>query len=88
MIPVSPVIPGTDLPETVYAKDQPEYSPLPVYRFDDGTVVSRWRCSFWERVRILWSGDVWLWQKTFNRPLQPVVIEASRPTFEQPSESR
>jgi hypothetical protein len=82
MKPSSPIIPGQQLPETVYAKDQSEYQPLPVWRDEDGTVLSRWHCSWRERLRILISGDVYLWQLTFNRPLQPVNVEASAPKME------
>ena len=82
MSPASPVVPGAQLAETVYAKDQPEYQPLPVFRFDDGTVLTRWRLTFWERLRVLWTGNVYLWQLTFNRPLQPVMLEASKPALE------
>lgn len=79
MKPVSPIIPGEHLPETIYAKDQSEYQPLPVWRDEDGAVLSRWHCTWRERLRILVTGDVYLWQLTFNRPLQPVKVEARVP---------
>jgi hypothetical protein len=79
MTPSKPIIPGFRLPVTVYAKDQPQYQPLPVYHHDDGTVLSRWHCTWRERLRILISGDVYLWQLTFNTPLQPVMLEAEKP---------
>ena len=82
MKPVSPIIPGQHLPETIYAKDQPQYQPLPVWRDEDGTVLSRWHCTWRERLRILFTGDVYLWQLTFNQPLQPVNVEASAPKME------
>lgn len=79
MTPISPVIPGTSIPETVYAKDQPEYIPLPVVRLADGTVLSRWKLSWAERLRVLVSGDLYLWQMTFGHPLQPVKLATERP---------
>src|SRR5262249_5273129 len=79
MKPSSPIVPGHDLPETVYAKHQPEYQPLPVYLQRDGAVLSRWHCTWRERLRILITGDVYLWQLTFNGPLQPVSVEAEKP---------
>jgi hypothetical protein len=82
MKPSSPIIPGEKLPETIYAKNQPEYQPLPVLRDEDGTVLSRWHCTWRERLRILITGDVYLWQLTFNQPLQPVNVEASAPKME------
>lgn len=79
MNPVSPVIPGVDLPESLFAKDQPEYITLPAYRDADGSVLSRWRLSWRERLRVLVRGDIYVWTQTFNRPLQPILLETERP---------
>lgn len=59
-----------------YAKDQPEYMPLPVYRkpSPEGDCVSCWKLSFIERVRVLFTGKVWLSLWTFNKPLTPSRI--------------
>jgi hypothetical protein len=60
----------------VYAKDQPEYLPLPVYKVpndETGLVVSCWRLSFWDRVRALLFGRLYLQVLTFNHPLQPLL---------------
>lgn len=80
--PISPVILGVDLEEVVYAKDQPQYQPFPVYKFDDGTIISRWKLSWKERLLVLLKGDIYLWIMTFNKPLQPVIINVSRPEIE------
>jgi hypothetical protein len=82
MKPSAPIIPGKNLPVTTYVENQPEYQPLPVWRDNDGTVLSRWHCSWRERFRILITGDVFLWQLTFNKPLQPVNVEAFAPKCE------
>lgn len=84
MKPASPVIPGLALVETVYAKDQPPYEALPTYALGDdtGTVVSRWRLSWRERLSVLLSGDIYLWQMTFGKALQPVTLEATKPRWE------
>jgi len=82
MKPISPIMPNATLPETVYAKDQPEYQPLPVFKYDDGTVLSRWKLSWRERLRVLLSGDVYLFVSTFNRPLQPVMLQVEPPKME------
>jgi hypothetical protein len=79
MKPVSPVMPGYDLPETVYAKNQPEYQPLPVFKADDGTVLSRWHLGWGERLRVLLCGDVYLFVSTFNQALQPVMLQVQQP---------
>lgn len=81
MKPESPVVPGYDLPETVYAKDQPEYQPLPVVKIEgpEGQVLSRWHLSPEDRQRIAEGQDVYLWVSTFGRPLQPVLLEVKSP---------
>ena len=55
---------------STYAKDQPEYLPLPVYK-TDGMVVSCWKMGFMERIISLVTGKVYFALMTFNRPLQP-----------------
>lgn len=79
MRPVEPIVPGKQLPVTLYAKDQPEYNRLPVYRESDGAVLSRWKLSLRERLRVVVFGDVYLWVLTFGRPLQPVSLQAEPP---------
>jgi len=85
-VPTSPVIEGLELFEVVYAKDQPQYQPLPVLRSSDGSVVSRWRLSWKERFKVFFSGDIYLFVSTFNQPLQPVLIEVDKPKLEQEKE--
>lgn len=79
MTPQQPIVPGYDLDVTEYAKNQPEYQSLPVHRFEDGTVLSRWRLTWRERLRVLIAGDIYLYQMTFNQPLQPVMMQAEAP---------
>ena len=83
MSPVSPVIPGKKDHEVVYAKDQPQYLPLPAYRSAGGLVITRWRLSLFERIRVLMSGSVWLSILTFGHPLQPVKLQATCPEQEE-----
>ena len=63
----------------VYAKDQPEYVPLPAYRSPDGLVHTCWLFSIRERIKILYTGKLYWAQMTFNQPLQPV-----RPSLRPP----
>lgn len=79
MQPMSPVCEGYAGDEVVYAKDQPEYNPLPALRFEDGTIVTRWRMSWRERLAAFLRGDVYLSVLTFNKPLQPVRLSISSP---------
>jgi hypothetical protein len=81
MKPVSPVAMEPELrcgvSEVIYAKDQPQYLPLPALAFNDGLVVTRWGLSLWERVKVALGGSVYLSQLTFGGPLQPVKLTAS-----------
>ncbi len=55
----------------MYAKDQPEYLPLPCFKAKDGTVVSCWSLTLKERIKILVTGRMWWIVLTFNQQLQP-----------------
>lgn len=66
-------------PITTFAKDQPEYIPLPSHRQPGGTVTTRWRLSWKERLLVVFGGSIWLQVLTFNEPLQPVKLTAECP---------
>jgi hypothetical protein len=70
----------------VIAKYQPEYLPLPAW-YDKssprGEVISCWKLSFIERLRILFTGKLWFRVLTFHHPLQP-----QRPSVEYPFERK
>jgi hypothetical protein len=65
---------------TVYAKDQPEYQPLPALKIDGptGEIISCWKLSFKERIKILFTGKVWLSLMSFNNPLTPSYLSVDR----------
>lgn len=79
MKPVSPVIPGIDATEVVYAANQPQYRPLPALRFLDGTILTRWELAEEEKQQVLEQGYIYLAVNTFNQPLQPVMIMVTVP---------
>ena len=56
---------------TIIAKNQQPYLPLPAHRTEDGEVTSCWGLSFKERVRLLFTGKIYFTLLTFNQPLQP-----------------
>jgi len=71
-----------DLPEVVYAKDQPPYLPLPVFKYPDdetGAVLMRWHMAWKDRWLALWHGDIYVTLLTFNKPLQPIKVFTDRP---------
>lgn len=57
----------------IYAKNQPEYIPLPVFKADtpQGECISCWKLSFSERLRVFFGGKIWVSMFTFNNPLTP-----------------
>lgn len=77
MKPVSPVLPGYELPEIVYAKDQPEYNPLPavVIEGQGRPILTRWEFTEEERQRVANGESLYLWVYTFGQPLQPISPE-------------
>ena len=63
----------------VFAKNQPEYLPLPVCKVDDayGSVISCWRLGFWERISVLLFGRIYVRLATFNKPLTPQMLSVT-----------
>ena len=61
-----------------YAENQPEYLPLPVFKDINGIVVSCWKLSFTERIRILFNGKIWLSLMSFNKPLTPSLMSTKK----------
>ena len=85
MTPASPVLPSQPAMaayEITFAEDQPEYLPLPAIRTVDGQVITRWRFSWRERLRVLVTGQMFLRQLTFNAPLQPQAPSVEEPLME------
>jgi hypothetical protein len=73
------------LEAVVYAKDQPEYMPLPVRRTPDGEVVSRWKLNWRARLAVLFGADFYLTMLTFNKPLTPVRVSVEKPVYVEQS---
>lgn len=65
----------------VYAENQSEYLPLPACKRPEhnGEVISCWRLSIRERIKILFSGKLWLSLWTFDGPLQPQLPSVDSP---------
>ena len=64
----------------VFASNQSEYLPLPALKIDspNGEVISCWKMSFKERIKVLLTGTVWLSLMSFNKPLTPSYISVNR----------
>jgi len=61
-----------------FAKDQPEYQPLPAFRDEKGEVITCWELSFRERLRVLFKGEIWLSMLSFNKPLTPSFMTTKK----------
>lgn len=59
---------------TVFAKDQPEYNPLPSHRNEAGDVTTCWQLTEEEIDKIKETKQIFLSVKTFNQPLQPLFM--------------
>jgi hypothetical protein len=80
MTPVTPE-PRSDAQFVEFAKDQPEYLPLPAnYKFP--YVETKWKLTWKERVHILFRGSLYLKLMTFGKPLQPVRLSCLREEME------
>ena len=87
MEPIPEVVPGGGTPvimqvrirKVTFAADQPQYRPLVAYHSEDGTVFTRWKLSFAERMKVLFGGSIWLTVLTFNHALQPIKLAAECP---------
>lgn len=74
----------------VFAKDQPEYQPLPALKLDTpkGEIISCWRLSLKERLKVLISGRIWLSLMSFNKPLTPSFLTVNRKeVYSRPEDS-
>jgi len=75
----------------VFAKDQPQYQPLPARRHaddPDGEVISCWALGWRERLRVLLTGRLWLSQLTFRQLLQPILPSVVKPfSIEEPADA-
>lgn len=77
MKPVSPVIPGSNLSEIRIAEHQAQYETLPAIECEgrEGVMLSRWELTDEEIERIKETRSIYLYVWTFNRPMQPVLLE-------------
>jgi hypothetical protein len=63
----------------VFAKDQPEYQPLPAHVSVHGVVTSCWELSDAELKELIETKRIWLQQLTFGQPLQPQLPSVEIP---------
>ena len=54
------------------------YEALPALLFYDGDVVTCWKLSFKDILRIIFTRKLWLCVSTFNNPLQPLFMSTNK----------
>lgn len=67
----------------VWTKDQPPYLPLPAYT-DAKETISCWALTWRERLRVLFTGRLWLRQWNFGSALQPQAPTTISPFIREP----
>lgn len=74
--PKSPVVVGLQAKEKIFAKNQPEYMPLPALVSEDKRriVTTRWELTAKDRAEIAAGADVFISLMTFGHPLQPLLV--------------
>lgn len=62
------------------AENQDEYKTLHGLKLPgtEGYTITRWKLTFLERLRVLWTGIVWRNDMTFNRPFTPTFMSVHR----------
>lgn len=63
----------------VFAKDQPQYKPLPAHRDNDGVVTVCFKLEEHEKAEILLNGMLYVRIMTFDQPLQPILVLTEKP---------
>ena len=74
MSPVEPAIPEGQR-RVEYAKDQPEYLPLPAALDSQSVVTTEWQPTAEELYALCVGGRVRIRMMTFGQPLQPIIVD-------------
>ena len=55
-----------------------DYDIIPLYR-DNKQFVCCWTLTLWERVKILFTGTIWLHQIHGDKEMQPTLLDVNNP---------
>jgi hypothetical protein len=61
-------------PQLITSTDQQAAYDLPAAITPDGQIVSRWRLTDEDRIRVCAGADLYVFIRTFGHPLQPMSI--------------
>lgn len=73
---------------TVFAKNQPQYQPLPAHLTKEGVMTCCWALSWRERITLLLTGRLWHQVLTFNKKLQPQLLHVRKPILYNPASGK
>jgi hypothetical protein len=65
---------------TKFAEHQDQYTTLPALKIesDEGYVITCWKLTFFEKLKVLFSGKIWMSLMTFNKSLTPSFLSVNR----------
>jgi len=63
---------------SVFAENKDEYKSLPAFVDKDGIVVTCYKLSFIDIVKVIFTGKIWLGVMTFKKPLQPQLLSVNK----------
>lgn len=75
MRPIEPTAAGGQ--SVTFAKDQPQYVPLPAKVFNQGLVLTEWKPDEAELARLMAGEAIRLWIWRFGNQLQPLKLEVT-----------
>jgi hypothetical protein len=64
----------------IFAENQPEYQQLPAFKNNttQGEVISCWKLTIYERIKLLITGKLYVELLTFNKPLTPSYLTVNK----------
>jgi len=65
----------------IFAKNQPEYNPLPAHVSEHGRVTCCWKLSDEELEEVIKTKCIWHQIDTFRSLLQPQLLTTEKPLF-------
>lgn len=68
--------------DVTFAKDQPEYIPLPAQWIDQYTILTCWKLTDEEIEVLKKKKKLWIGIKTFGKPLQPLLPSVNKKDFD------
>lgn len=74
---------------TEVAQDQSQYITLPALVDDgaEGCVISCWRLNWWERIRMIFTGRIWVGLHMYGEDVTPIWMTTYKDELIKPQEA-